>query len=109
MAGADCEKAAVPSGAVFGTREGMEIATWPPTMARGVTGCQRVWYGQRARPETMQVLATYYYEGGRVRRLVGQVPNGASYDCQYSGGLLDNTKSQNPGQCPRAADIEPGS
>ena len=74
----------------------------------GVTGCQRVWYGQRARPEAMQVLATYYYEGGRVRRLTGRVPNGPSYDCQYSEGELDNAKSQNPGQCPRAADIEPG-
>ena len=108
MAGADCEKAVVPSGAVFGTREGLDIATWPPTMARGVTGCQRVWYGPRAKPEAMQVLATYYYEGGRVRRLTGQVPNGPAYDCQYNQGELDNAKSQNPGQCPRAADIEPG-
>jgi hypothetical protein len=107
MAGADCERAVVPSGAVFGTREGMEIATWPPTMARGVTGCQRVWYGPRTRPEAMQVLATYYYEGGRVRRLTGQVPNGLGYDCQYSDGVLDTGKSQNPGQCPKASDIEP--
>jgi len=97
----------VPSGAVFGTREGMEIATWPPTMARGVTGCQRVWYGPRTRPEAMQVLATYYYEGGRVRWLTGQVPNGLGYDCQYSDGVLDTGKSQNPGQCPKASDIEP--
>ena len=107
MAGADCERAVVPSGAVFGTREGMEIATWPPTMARGVTGCQRVWYGPRTRPEAMQVLATYYYEGGRVRRLTGQVPNGLGYDCQYSDGVLDTGKSHNPGQCPKAPDIEP--
>jgi hypothetical protein len=107
IAGADCERASVPSGAVFGTREGMDIATWPPAMARGVTGCQRVWFGQRARPEAMQVLATYYYEGGRVRRLTGRVPNGASYDCQYSNGELDAAKSQNAAQCPKASEIEP--
>ena len=109
MAGADCERASVPPGAVFGVREGTDIATWPPTMARGVTGCQRVWFGQRARPEAMQVLATYYYEGGRVRRLTGRVPGGAAYDCQYSDGNLDTAKSQNPAQCPKAAEIEPGS
>lgn len=109
MAGADCERAAVPSGAVFGVRDRLDIATWPPVMARGVTGCQRVWYGDRARPESMQVLATYYYEGGRVRRLVGRVPGGAAYDCQYSNGELDAAKSQNAAQCPRASEIEPGS
>ncbi|HET8748823.1 MAG TPA: hypothetical protein VFM98_24735 [Ramlibacter sp.] len=108
LAGADCERSAVPSGAVFGVREGLDIATWPPTMARGVTGCQRVWYGQRARPEAMQVLATYYYEGGRVRRLTGRVPNGPAYDCQYREGELDTATSQNAGQCPRASEIEPG-
>jgi len=109
VAGADCERATVPSGAVFGVRDRMEVATWPPVMARGVTGCQRVWYGERARPEAMQVLATYYFEGGRVRRLTGQVPNGPTYDCTYREGELDTTRSQNPGQCPRAAaEIEAG-
>lgn len=108
LAGADCERASVPSGAVFGTREGLDIATWPPVMARGVTGCQRVWFGQRARPEAMQVLATYYYEGGRVRRLTGRVPNGAAYDCQYRDGELDTAKSQNAAQCPKASEIEAG-
>lgn len=108
LAGADCERASVPAGAVFGTREGMDIATWPPVMARGVTGCQRVWVGQRARPEAMQVLATYYYEGGRVRRLTGRVPNGASYDCQYRDGELDTSRSQNAAQCPKASEIEAG-
>lgn len=108
VAGADCERATVPSGAVFGTREGMDIATWPPVMGRGVTGCQRVWAGQRAKPEAMQVLATYYYEGGRVRRLTGRVPNGAAYDCQYRDGELDTAKSQNPAQCPKASEIEAG-
>jgi len=108
VAGADCERAAVPSGAVFGVRDRLDIATWPPVMARGVTGCQRVWYGERAQPESMQVLATYYFEGGRVRRLIGQVPNGPAYDCQYSNGELDTAKSQNTAQCPRASEVEPG-
>jgi len=108
VAGADCERTAVPNGAVFGTRGALDIATWPPSMARGVTGCQRVWYGDHHRPETMQVLATYYYEGGRVRRLSGRVPNGALYDCQYQDGELDTARSQNTAQCPKAAEIEPG-
>lgn len=108
-AGADCERSTVPSGAVYGARQGMDIATWPPEMARGVTGCQRVWYGERTRPDAMQVLATYYYEKGQVRRLTGRVPNGDGYDCQYADGVLDATKSQNPAQCPKAAsEIEPG-
>jgi hypothetical protein len=106
VAGADCERAAVPAGAVFGVRDRMDIATWPPVMARGVTGCQRVWYGERARPEAMQVLATYYYEGGRVRRLTGRVPNGPEYDCTYRDGELDTAHSQNTGQCPRASELE---
>ena len=105
---ASCEVATVPHDAVYGARPGMDIATWPATAPRDGSGCQRVWYGQRSRPEAMQVLATYYYEGGRVRRLTGQVPNGPAYDCQYNQGELDNAKSQNPGQCPRASDIEPG-
>ena len=108
MAGTDCERASVPNGAVFGVRDRMEIATWPPVMGRGVTGCQRVWYGERTRPEAMQVLATYYFEGGRVRRLTGRVPNGAAYDCRYREGELDTAGSQNPAQCPKAAEIEPG-
>ena len=108
VAGADCERAAVPPGAVFGVRDRMEIATWPPVMQRGVTGCQRVWYGERARPEAMQVLATYYYEGGRVRRLAGRVPGGAPYDCTYRDGELDAAHSQNAAQCPRASEVEAG-
>ena len=75
-------------------------------MPRDGTGCQRVWYGERAHPERMQVLATYYYEGGHVRRLVGRVPGGASYDCQYRDGNLDTARSQNPGQCPRASELQ---
>jgi hypothetical protein len=108
VAGSDCERATVPSGAVFGVRDRMDIATWPPVMARGVTGCQRVWYGERARPEAMQVLATYYFESGRVRRLTGRVPNGPSYDCKYSDGELDSARSENAPQCPRASEIEAG-
>jgi len=108
VAGADCERGAVPAGAVFGVRDRIDIATWPPVMARGVTGCQRVWYGERARPEAMQVLATYYYESGRVRRLTGRVPDGAAYDCRYSDGELDTAHSQNPAQCPRASELEAG-
>jgi hypothetical protein len=56
----------------------------------------------------MQVLATYYYEGGRVRRLAGRVPNGAAYDCTYRDGELDTAHSQNAAQCPRASELEAG-
>src|SRR3954465_11981629 len=69
-----CELATVPAGAVFGVREGIDIATYPPKMSPGVTGCQRVWYGERERPQAMNVMATYYYDKGVVRRLVGTVP-----------------------------------
>jgi hypothetical protein len=102
-----CEVATVPRGAVFGVREGMDIATWPPELERGASGCQRVWYGVRQRPEAMQVLATYHYENGQVRRLVGRVPNGAAYDCHYRDGVLEAARSQNPAQCPKASEIDP--
>jgi hypothetical protein len=97
---------AVPPGAVFGVRQGMDIATYPPQMARGPSGCQRVWYGERQRPEAMQVLATYYFENGSVRRLVGRVPGGAAYDCRYRDGTLETSSSQNPGQCPKASELD---
>jgi hypothetical protein len=71
---ASCEMAKVPGDAVFGVREGMDIATYPPKLASGHTGCQRVWYGERQRPEAMQVLATYHFDRGRVSRLTGRVP-----------------------------------
>ena len=96
----------VPPGAVFGVRSGMDTATYPPQVPRGHTGCQRVWYGERQRPEAMQVLATYYFENGHVRRLVGKVPGGTTYDCQYRDGTLDASASQNPGQCPKASEVE---
>ena len=102
---ASCESASVPAGAVFGVREGMDIATYPPAASVGATGCQRVWYGQRQRPEAMQVLATYHYENGHVRRLVGRVPSGPAYDCYYREGALEEGRSQNPGQCPKAAEL----
>lgn len=106
VAAASCETASVPAGAVFGVRHGTDIATYPPASPRTGTGCQRVWYGDRAHPERMQVLATYYYESGHVRRLVGQVPGGATYDCHYRDGVLDREQSRNPGQCPKANEIE---
>lgn len=102
-----CEMATVPPGAVFGVRHGGDTATYPPQMARGGTACQRVWWGERLRPESMQVLATYYFDAGRVRRLVGRVPGGTSYDCHYRDGLLDAAASQNPGQCPPASEEQP--
>ena len=95
-----CELAAVPAGATFGVRHGMDTATYPPRIQRGLTGCQRVWYGDRQRPEAMQVLATYYFNNGRVRRLVGRVPGGPAYDCHYRDGMLDESVSQSPDQCP---------
>lgn len=104
--GPNCEVANVPPGAVFGAREGMEIASYPGRVPRGGTGCQRVWYGERSRPGAMQILATYYYEAGEVRRLAGRVPGGATYDCRYKGGELDRSQSQNPAQCPKASEID---
>jgi hypothetical protein len=103
---ASCEVDAVPRAAVFGTREGRDIATWPPEMGRGASGCQRVWYGDRLKPEAMQVLATYYYDQGHVQRLVGRVPGGAPYDCHYRDGTLDSGRSQNPAQCPKVSELE---
>jgi len=101
-----CELATVPAGAVFGVREGIDIATYPPKMSPGVTGCQRVWYGERERPQAMNVMATYYYDKGVVRRLVGTVPGGAGYDCQYRDGALDVAQSRNPAQCPKASEVD---
>jgi hypothetical protein len=43
----------------------MDIAIYPGKVPWGHTGCQRVWYGERQRPEAMQVLATYQFENGR--------------------------------------------
>lgn len=102
-----CEYATVPRGAVFGVRHGVDTATYPPAVNRGHTGCQRVWFGDRQRPEAMQVLATYYFDQGHVRRLVGRVPGGAAYDCHYRDGTLDAAVSQNPAQCPKASEVEP--
>ena len=101
-----CELTSVPPGAVFGVRHGVDTATYPPKASHGIDGCQRVWYGNRQHPEAMQVLATYYFQQGQVRRLVGRVPGGASYDCHYRDGALDERASQNPAQCPKAADID---
>src|SRR4051812_32523276 len=85
-ASASCEVATVPSGAVFGVREGMTIATSPAAPPADGSGCQRVWYGDPARPASMQVLATYYFVGGHVQRLVGHLPAGADYECHYRDG-----------------------
>jgi hypothetical protein len=101
-----CESATVPSGAMYGTREGMDIATYPPKLPSGHTGCQRVWYGERQRPEAMQVLATYQFDSGRVNRLTGRVPGGAAYDCHYREGALDTGRSQNAAQCPKASELQ---
>ena len=59
---ASCEVATVPHDAVYGARPGMDIATWPATAPRDGSGCQRVWYGQRSRPESMQVLSDVHRE-----------------------------------------------
>jgi len=102
---AGCEMDKVPRGAVFSVRQGMDIATFPGAAPRSGSGCQRVWHGERARPDAMQILATYYYEAGHVQRLVGRVPGGATYDCRYQGGELDRAQSQNAAQCPKASDL----
>ena len=57
----------------------------------------------------MQVLATYYFTGGHVQRLVGQVPGGASYECRYRDGELDAGNSRNSAHCPKASEAKPGS
>jgi hypothetical protein len=101
-----CELATAPASAVLGVRDGMNIATYPPQVTRGMTGCQRVWYGEPARRDSMQVLATYYFHEGEVRRLVGRVPGGATYDCHYRGGALDVGSSQNAAQCPKTTEID---
>lgn len=99
---ASCELAVVPADAVPGVRQGADTATYPAQIPPGLTGCQRIWYGDRQRPEAMQVLATYHFERGQVRRLVGKVPDGPAYDCHYRDGQLQVAASQNPGQCPAA-------
>lgn len=101
-----CELATVPTAAVFGVRDGLDTATYPSQIPDDLTGCQRVWYGERARPEAMQVLATYYFEKGHVRRLVGQVPGGQNYDCHYRDGALANADSRNAGICPAASRVD---
>ena len=63
--------------------------------------------GDRQRPAAMEVLATYYFDQGHVRRLVGRVPGGAAYDCHYRDGTLDTAVSQNTAQCPKASEVEP--
>lgn len=101
-----CDLATAPAAAVFGVRDGVDIATYPSQHPGSFTGCQRVWYGERQRPEAMKILATYYYEQGQVRRLVGQVPGGQAYDCRYRDGALDQGQSRNPGVCPDATKVE---
>jgi hypothetical protein len=108
-AASSCEVATVPSGAVFGVRQGTSIATYPAATPADGSGCQRVWYGDRTRPEAMQVLATYYFVGGQVRRLVGHVPGGGDYECHYRDGNLDTGRSRNAAQCPKASEAKPGS
>jgi hypothetical protein len=102
---ASCELASVPKQAVLGVRQGMDVATWPPEISRSGPSCQRVWFGERQHPEAMQVLATYYFEDGRVKRLAGRVPAGAAYDCHYLDGSLDTARSQNAAQCPKASEV----
>lgn len=107
-AAATCDLATVPSGAVFGVRQGMSIATYPAAPPADGSGCQRVWYGDGARPASMQVLATYYFVGGQVQRLVGHTPGGADYECHYRDGDLDTGRSRNSALCPKASEAKPG-
>jgi hypothetical protein len=106
-AASTCDFATVPAGAVFGVRHNTDTATYPPEASRVGASCQRVWHGDRQRPEAMQVLATYHFEQGHVRRLVGRMPGGPAYDCLYlQDGALDTSRSQNPAQCPKATELE---
>lgn len=84
----------------------MSIATYTAGTPAGGSGCQRVWYGDRARPASMQVLATYYFVDGHVQRLVGHVPGGTDYECHYRNGELDAARSRNAAQCPKASEAE---
>jgi hypothetical protein len=104
-----CEVETVPAGAVFGVREGISIATYPAAAPPDGSGCQRVWYGDRNRPDSMQVLATYYFVGGHVQRLVGHLPSGGDYECHYRDGELDAARSRNSAHCPKATEAKPGS
>lgn len=101
-----CDLDTPPAAAVAGVRDGIDIATYPSQHPSGFTGCQRVWYGDHRQPQAMKTLATYYYEQGQVRRLVGQVPGGEAYDCHYRDGALDQARSRNPGVCPDATRVE---
>jgi hypothetical protein len=101
-----CELASVPADAVFGIREGVDTATYPSQIPGDLTGCQRVWYGERQRPEAMLILATYYFDKGHVRRLVGQVPGGPAYDCRYRDGALDTSDSRSAALCPAASRVD---
>lgn len=101
-----CDLATVPAAAVFGVRDGIDIATFPSQHPSGFTGCQRIWYGERQRPADMKILATYHYDQGQVRRLVGEVPGGQAYDCRYRDGALDQAQSRNPGVCPDATQVD---
>ena len=103
MAGT-CDMPHVPRGAVFGTANGRDIATWPPEVPDD--GCQRVWHGNRAQPAQMGVLATYHYRGGHVERLAGRVPGGSEYECHYRRGQLDQGASRNPQHCPSAEELD---
>lgn len=86
----------------------MSIATYTAGTPAGSSGCQRVWYGNRANPASMQVLATYYFVDGHVQRLVGHVPGGTDYECHYRDGELDAARSRNAAQCPKASEVKPG-
>lgn len=101
-----CEHVNVPPGAVFSVQQGRQLATYPPSLAPRYSGCQRVWHGDRTRPETMEVMATYYYEAGHVKHLIGRVPGGAPYECHYVQGELDARASRNPGLCPKASELQ---
>jgi hypothetical protein len=107
--GPPCEPHDMPAAAKVVSTPRMDLATWPPSIPAGFTGCQRIWYGSSKSPASMRILVTSHFEGGRLTRLIGKEPEGLEYDCRYREGVLQESRSLRPERCPDAAVIEANS
>ena len=101
-----CELESPPDSSQIRATHGVDIASFPAVVPRGFTGCQRRWVGDQRERRRMQLIATTYYESGRVFRFAGQEPGGPAYDCRYSGGTLDTQGSLNAVRCPLLSELE---